>query len=101
MLLLRLVRPSKAEAKAAQQAKQQAAEAEAAAQKTETPKLSGSDDADGLESKRLDLEAKRSKVQTEIDLNKVRQQQAIDSLKNQAPAAAPAPAQAPASAQLD
>lgn len=52
-----------------------------------------------LESKRLDLEAKRSKVQTEIDLNKVRQQQAIDSLKNQAPAAAPAPAQAPASAQ--
>jgi len=30
-----------------------------------------------LESKRLDLEAKRSKVQTEIDLNKVRQQQLL------------------------
>jgi len=52
-----------------------------------------------LESKRLDLEAKRSKVQTEIDLNKVRQQQAIDSLKNQAPAVASSPAQAPAPAQ--
>ena len=52
-----------------------------------------------LESKRLDLEAKRSKVQTEIDLNKVRQQQAIDSMKNQAPAVAPSPAQAPAPAQ--
>ena len=90
---------AKAEAKAAQQAKQQAAEAEAAAQKQKLQNYQDQMMQMDLESKRLDLEAKRSKVQTEIDLNKVRQQQAIDSLKNQAPAAAPAPAQAPASAQ--
>ena len=90
---------AKAEAKAAQQAKQQAAEAEAAAQKQKLQNYQDQMMQMDLESKRLDLEAKRSKVQTEIDLNKVRQQQAIDSLKNQAPAVAPSPAQAPAPAQ--
>ena len=90
---------ARAEAKAAQQAKQQAAEAEAAAQKQKLQNYQYQIMQMYLESKRLDLEAKRSKVQTEIDLNKVRQQQAIDSLKNQAPAVAPSPAQAPAPAQ--
>ena len=90
---------ARAEAKAAQQAKQQAAEAEAAAQKQKLQNYQDQMMQMDLESKRLDLEAKRSKVQTEIDLNKVRQQQAIDSLKNQAPAVAPSPAQAPAPAQ--
>ena len=90
---------ARAEAKAAQQAKLQAAEAEAAAQKQKLQNYQDQMMQMDLESKRLDLEAKRSKVQTEIDLNKVRQQQAIDSLKNQAPAVAPSPAQAPAPAQ--
>ena len=79
---------ARAEAKAAQQAKLQAAEAEAAAQKQKLQNYQDQMMQMDLESKRLDLEAKRSKVQTEIDLNKVRQQQAIDSLKNQAPAVA-------------
>ena len=87
---------ARAEAKAAQQAKQQAAEAEAAAQKQKLQNYQDQMMQMDLESKRLDLEAK---VQTEIDLNKVRQQQAIDSLKNQAPAVASSPAQAPAPAQ--
>lgn len=85
----------KAEAKAAQEAKKQAAEAEAAAQKQKLQNYQDQMMQMDLESKRLDLEAKRSKVQTEIDLNKVRQQQAIDSLKDQSPAASSAPAQAP------
>ncbi len=37
-----------------------------------------------LESKRLDLEAKRSNVQTQIELNKVRQQQAVETLQKDA-----------------
>lgn len=79
---------AKARAAAANRiAKQRADYAEARRQKIEAQKLKEQNYRDelrrlDLESRKLDLEAKRSEVQTQIELNKVRQKQAVDTLDN-------------------
>ncbi len=77
---------AKARAKAAaeKKAKQEAAEAEAKAKQLKAEQYQDEMRQIELESKRLDLEAKRSNVQTQIELNKVRQQQAVETLQKDA-----------------
>lgn len=79
-------RQAKARAKAAaeKKAKQEAAVAEAKAKQLKAEQYQDEMRQIELESKKLDLEAKRSDVQTQIELNKVRQQQAVETLHKDA-----------------
>lgn len=79
-------RQAKARAKAAaeKKARQETAEAEAKAKQLKAEQYQDEMRQIELESKRLDLEAKRSNVQTQIELNKVRQQQAVETLQKDA-----------------
>jgi len=74
-----------AKAKAAAESRQAKARAKAAAEKKAKQEAAEDEMRQiELESKRLDLEAKRSNVQTQIELNKVRQQQAVETLQKDA-----------------